>query len=131
MTGRIEQPDYEAVLRPLKGFQRRTVDYAFQQLYQIPNGTGRFLVADEVGLGKTLVARGVVARAVEHLWDSTARIDIIYICSNADIARQNIARLTIPGLNHFTPADQSRCCQFLRGREMAVTSRMKRSISYP
>ena len=106
MTGRIEQPDYEAVLRPLKGFQRRTVDYAFQQLYQIPNGTGRFLVADEVGLGKTLVARGVVARAVEHLWDSTARIDIIYICSNADIARQNIARLTIPGLNHFTPADR-------------------------
>jgi hypothetical protein len=25
----------------------------------------RFLVADEVGLGKTLVARGVIARALE------------------------------------------------------------------
>ena len=106
MTVRTEQPDYAAVLGPLKDFQRRTVNYAFHQLYQNPNGRGRFLVADEVGLGKTLVARGVIARAVEHLWDSTSRIDIIYICSNADIARQNIARLTIPGLNHFTPADR-------------------------
>jgi hypothetical protein len=99
------QPDFSTALRPLKDFQRRTVDYAFQQLYQQP-GTGRFLVADEVGLGKTLVARGVVAKTIEHLWESVPRIDIIYICSNADIARQNIARLTIPGLNQFMPADR-------------------------
>jgi hypothetical protein len=55
----------------------------------------RFLVADEVGLGKTLVAKGVVACAIERLQeqDGDRRIDVIYICSNADIARQNLARL--------------------------------------
>jgi Helicase conserved C-terminal domain len=57
----------------------------------------RFLVADEVGLGKTLVARGVIARAIQHLWESVGRIDIIYICSNSGIARQNISRLNITG----------------------------------
>ena len=98
------QPDYAAVLDSLKDFQKRTVEYAFHQLYQNPNGSGRFLVADEVGLGKTLVARGVIAKAVEHLWDGCERMDIIYLCSNVDIARQNIQRLTIPGLNQFIPA---------------------------
>jgi len=27
----------------------------------------RFLVADEVGLGKTLVARGLIAKVIDHL----------------------------------------------------------------
>ena len=31
------------------------------------DGTSRFLVADEVGLGKTLVARGLIAKTIEHL----------------------------------------------------------------
>ncbi len=48
-----------------------------------------------MGLGKTLVARGVIARAVEHLRPSVPRIDVVYICSNGDIARQNINRLKI------------------------------------
>jgi hypothetical protein len=77
----------------LKGFQRATVDYAFHRLYEAGDSTRRFLVADEVGLGKTLVARGVIARAVDRLWETTGRIDVIYICSNAQIAKQNIARL--------------------------------------
>ncbi|MDP2389036.1 MAG: hypothetical protein Q8N52_01815, partial [Acidobacteriota bacterium] len=42
----------------------------------------RWLLADEVGLGKTMVARGVIARMIEHLWDMTERIDVLYICSN-------------------------------------------------
>ena len=48
-------------------------------------------------MGKTLVARGVIARTIDHLWNEKPRIDVIYICSNADIARQNIDRLTIAG----------------------------------
>ena len=44
----------DATLRRLKDFQRRTVDYVFQRLYLDSNPTNRFLVADEVGLGKTL-----------------------------------------------------------------------------
>jgi hypothetical protein len=80
----------------LKDFQRATAKYAFDRLYS-SDGTRRFLVADEVGLGKTLVARGVIAHAIDHLWGRVPRIDIVYICSNADIARQNVQRLRIPG----------------------------------
>lgn len=90
------RPDTESVLNGLKDFQRATVEYVFKRFYG-PNPTRRFLVADEVGLGKTLVARGVIAKSIEHLWETGERIDVIYICSNADIARQNVQRLGIPG----------------------------------
>src|SRR5271167_1961363 len=90
------RPDTSSALAGLKDFQRATVDYVFDRFYGL-DPTRRFLVADEVGLGKTLVARGVIARTIDHLWDEVPRIDVIYICSNADIARQNIDRLTIPG----------------------------------
>jgi len=59
--------DPEEALRPLKAFQRRTVSYVFNRFYQDAQTTRQFLVADEVGLGKTMVARGVIARAIEHL----------------------------------------------------------------
>lgn len=87
--------DLGHVERGLKDFQRETVDYVFRRLYVDEDRTSRFLVADEVGLGKTLVARGLIARAIEHLQDHVKRIDIVYVCSNGDIARQNIARLNV------------------------------------
>lgn len=86
----------EPVLARLKDFQRRTVDYVFDHLF-VKEGRRRFLVADEVGLGKTLVARGLIARALEHLQDRANRIDIIYVCSNAAIAGQNVNRLNVSG----------------------------------
>jgi hypothetical protein len=86
----------KAALNGLKDFQRDTVEYVYEQLFA-PNSTRRFLVADEVGLGKTLVARGVIAKAIEHLRGKVERIDVIYVCSNADIARQNINRLKVEG----------------------------------
>ncbi len=48
-------------------------------------------------MGKTLVARGVIAKTLDHLWDKVPRLDVIYICSNVEIARQNIARLNVKG----------------------------------
>ena len=104
----VERPDPEAVLGGLKGFQRDTVEYAFERLYRASDSTRRFLVADEVGLGKTLVARGVIAKAIDHLWEGPHKvdaIDIVYICSNAQIARQNIRRLQI-GSREFVRADR-------------------------
>jgi hypothetical protein len=91
-----KRPDTTPVLDGLKDFQRMTVDYVFERFYG-PEPTRRFLVADEVGLGKTLVARGVIAKTIDHLWTTVPRIDVIYICSNTDIARQNVQRLGIPG----------------------------------
>ena len=52
----MKKPSVDASLRPPKPFQRRTVEHAFHRLFKAEDGTGRFLVADEVGLGKTLVA---------------------------------------------------------------------------
>lgn len=92
MSGAQSRPDVEGVLRQLKDFQRETVEEIFGRLYgQRPSR--RFLLADEVGLGKTLVAKGLIAKVLDHLWEDVERIDVIYICSNADIARQNLNRL--------------------------------------
>ena len=90
-----ERPDVEQILSRLKDFQRRTVDYVIRRFYHDSDRVNRFLVADEVGLGKTMVARGVIARAIDELWDKVRRIDIVYICANAEIAHQNLNRLNI------------------------------------
>lgn len=87
----------------LKDFQMKTVDYVFKRLYG-DDPTPRFLIADEVGLGKTLVARGIIAKTLEHLQDTVKRIDIVYICSNATIASQNIKRLKVQGLDEYLRA---------------------------
>ncbi len=91
----IERPNVRRELLRLKNFQRDTVEHVFAAMYGPNSSTRRFLVADEVGLGKTMVARGVVAKVVDHLWDDVQRIDIVYICSNGSIARQNINRLNL------------------------------------
>jgi hypothetical protein len=94
-------PDILKILSQLKDFQRKTVKYAFKQMYEKKNPTRRFLIADEVGLGKTLVARGLIAKAIDRfksqIQNGTKRYDIIYICSNAEIAKQNINRLNVIG----------------------------------
>ena len=84
-------------LQELKSFQRRTVEYVFRRLYTDEDSTRRFLVADETGLGKTMVARGVIVKALQHLWQEVGRIDIIYICANQAIAEQNVRRLNVLG----------------------------------
>lgn len=95
------------VLEKLKDFQRETVDYVFGRLYTDSDRVSRFLIADEVGLGKTLVARGLIAKAVDHLWDTVSRIDVVYICSNQDIAQQNIDRLNITAEGKFQFASRA------------------------
>ena len=84
----------EKTMKMLKDFQRDTADWVFKRLFDEDNPTNRFLVADEVGLGKTIVAKGVVAQVLQHLHGvGDKRHDIVYICSNSSIARQNIKKL--------------------------------------
>jgi hypothetical protein len=86
----------DAALSGLKDFQLRTVEHVSRCL--LDEGATRFLVADEVGLGKTLVARGVIANTVERLQEEgVKRIDVVYVCSNLEIAKQNLDRLRLPG----------------------------------
>ena len=99
------RPDVDQILGRLKDFQRDSAAYAFRRLYRDPDTTHRFLIADEAGLGKTLVASGIVAMTIDHLWETTERIDVLYICSNNEIARQNLRRLNVAG-QEIAPPDR-------------------------
>ena len=59
-----------------------------------------------MGLGKTLVARGIIAKSIEHLQNEgiVDRIDVVYVCSNAAIAQQNINRLNVTGQKDYALA---------------------------
>lgn len=81
------------VISGLKDFQKATVD-RIDQLYRA--GQMRVLVSDEVGLGKTLIARGTIAKLAKlqkEVGDNLVKV--VYICSNASIAEQNLNKLKI------------------------------------
>ena len=69
----------------LKPFQQATVQRVINA-FREPNASGRFLVADEVGLGKTRVAQSVIqmlrSQKGEHL-------EVFYVCSSLSIIHQN------------------------------------------
>ena len=100
--------DVAATLADLKDFQRRTAKWAFQRMFADDDPALRFLVADEVGLGKTHVAKGVIAQVIDHLGRTgDKRHDIVYVCSNAAIARQNLRKLVPEGIEP-TPVEVDR-----------------------
>lgn len=95
--GEIEYTDYQ------KRAIRRTVDS-----YMGECTSGRFLLADEVGLGKTIIARGVIRCLMCKLLEQEIAgksgeqikneadyyyFNVIYICSNTNIAKQNEEKL--------------------------------------
>lgn len=95
----VQTVDVEAVLADLKDFQRRTAVWAFERMFAEEEPAIRFLVADEVGLGKTHVAKGVIAQVIDYLRRTgDERHDIVYVCSNAAIARQNLRKLAPEGV---------------------------------
>lgn len=100
----MESSEVRRILAQLKDFQRNTVEYVFRRMYLDERSTRRFLVADEVGLGKTMVARGIIARALHHLQGKVDRVDVVYVCSNSTIAEQNINRLNVLGLEQVALA---------------------------
>lgn len=83
-------------LEKLCDFQRATVDSVIGRFEQVSHSK-RVLVADEVGLGKTRVAEGVIVKLLQrHL--SSGRTDplrVTYICSNLALADSNIKKLRV------------------------------------
>lgn len=100
--------DVTATLADLKDFQRRTAEWAFERMFADRDPALRFLVADEVGLGKTHIAKGVIAQVIDHLGRTgDKRHDIVYVCSNAAIARQNLRKLAPKGIEPtLVPVDR-------------------------
>lgn len=81
------------IMSGLKDFQKATVN-RIDHLFR--HGQKRVLVSDEVGLGKTLIARGTVAKlAVLQKENADNLVKVVYICSNAAIAEQNLNKLRI------------------------------------
>ena len=79
-TRRISEP---------KGFQLATAEAALQTLTR-KDGPRRFLVADEVGLGKTVVARTIISELIKR---RRRPLVVFYVSSNLNIAHQNRAKL--------------------------------------
>jgi hypothetical protein len=82
------------ILSGLKDFQLATVERVCH-LFTI--GFSRILVADEVGLGKTLIARGTIAKIARYHKEvlNDELFKVVYVCSNQSIAGQNLDKLKI------------------------------------
>ena len=81
------------IMSGLKDFQQATVN-RIDELYR--SGQMRVLVSDEVGLGKTLIAKGTIAKLAKMQKASGDKlVKVVYICSNSAIAEQNLDKLRI------------------------------------
>jgi len=82
-----------------KDFQEKTAKRIADLLI---NGRCRVLLADEVGLGKTIVARRVIE--LIRSWREDVKDNfykVVYICSNANISKQNIRELGVKNSSDF------------------------------
>ncbi len=110
----------------LKDFQRATVDRIDALFRQRQR---RVLVADEVGLGKTLVARGVLvktARLRQEEGDDLFRV--VYICSNQNIANQNIQELRITASTRVETGNTRLSMEHLLATEQLNDEQLKKDF---
>lgn len=99
-------------------FRAATVGVDNQEIKN--GGQRRVLLADEVGLGKTHVAKAVIDRVRnmrELVNDDMFRV--VYVCSNMSIAHQNISKLEIPNMADVGESRLS--MQHLTIRELEAT----------
>ena len=120
----IQIQEVEAkTLAMLKDFQRATVE-RIDALYQ--NNQKRVLVADEVGLGKTLIARGVIAKMAKLRYqEKDPLFKVVYVCSNQNIARQNIRKLDIFKTGYDDIAETRLSMQHLKAEEQEIAATEK------
>jgi hypothetical protein len=91
------QEQLKITLNSLKDFQKATVISVLNN-FKNTNHSNRVLVADEVGLGKTIVAKGVVAELLKDRLNedqSNKFLKVTYICSNLTLANENKKKLAV------------------------------------
>lgn len=76
----------------LLNYQAKSVDFICNKLQE----QKKVLLADEVGLGKTIIAKGVVARLARQHWENLKKhqqeprpFRVAYLCPNQNVANQN------------------------------------------
>lgn len=114
----------EKTMAHLKDFQCATVE-RIDELFR--HGQNRVLVADEVGLGKTLIARGAIAKTALIQYEKNDDLfKIVYICSNQVIANQNIQKLDVFDVSPGGGGDDARLSmQHLRIAQQEYYSKKK------
>lgn len=114
--------------KKLKDFQKATVEHIvniFKSKKQ-----RRVLLSDEVGLGKTIVFKGVIQAVGElsdeyGIWDDNT-YRVVYICSNANIVKQNTENL---GIEDVMNIDESRLSMqhFIVAKKVKELQKSKKS----
>jgi hypothetical protein len=94
----------DKTLAGLKDFQQASVERVIENFFSVGHSE-RVLVADEVGLGKTIVAKGVIAQMLRReinqgLGSSDIErprqpFRVTYICSNLALANENRKKLAV------------------------------------
>lgn len=82
----------------LTKFQKDSVESIMKHFYPDPDkegntNTSKYLLADEVGLGKTLVARGVIEEVRKKWAGDKKEGEVFYVCGNLQLAQQNLRKL--------------------------------------
>lgn len=94
----------DKTLAGLKDFQQASVERVIENFFSAGHSE-RVLVADEVGLGKTIVAKGVIAQMLRRQINHNLESDdseqplqpfrVTYICSNLALANENRKKLAV------------------------------------
>lgn len=118
----------EKTMAQLKDFQCATVE-RIDELFR--HGQNRVLIADEVGLGKTLIARGAIAKTALIQYENNDDIfKIVYICSNQVIANQNIQKLDVFNIRPDGNSGDARLSmQHLKIAEQEYSSKKNKSYA--
>jgi hypothetical protein len=88
----------ENIMASIKDFQEETAQHIFELFTtkDTAKHQDRILLADEVGLGKTIVANRVLNKLTRWYEDVKKKpIKVVYICSNLSIMQQNCYKLDL------------------------------------
>ncbi len=111
-------------------FQEATAQRIFHMYKNM--GRRRILLADEVGLGKTMVARRVIELVKK--WHEEQKDDffkVVYICSNINIADQNIAKLGVANKMNVSESRLSMQHLFITLKNKEICDKAKKDDKMP
>ena len=112
-----------------KDFQQATAERIIQIF---KSGQKRVLLSDEVGLGKTIMARTVVEMAKSLPGVETDGIyRVVYVCSNQNIIQQNTRNLGIPKEDIMQMQDSRLSMQHLILQERKIQQESKQGTDLP
>ena len=96
-----------------KSFQKEAIKKIVAG-YESNKKNNRFLVADEVGLGKTFIAKGTIRclfyfeylKEIKDDGIKDFKYNVLYLCSNLNIAEQNKSKLGVAKSDRISLMDE-------------------------